>query len=748
MQGFTATLEKKSRGRSLMSVGGRSWAGRNFKLVRQNLEYYHGTVLKGTINMDESICQDIPPDHPEADGKEFAFCLTTSNDEKMYLNAATWGLRYKCIGVFNRASQTAEWDHPEDNELFRQEVEAAIEEHERVVAANRRGGYQRRERKNDGWRDSSPSIHNTPDQVREDSIFEKKRTSDMNSAARESFITVLNERNSLMAGGTRGSSSLPQQDSSSSSTGSRASASDRMSSMNMSMNSATNRPAPAPTAAPATATAAAAAAPVDAASAAPEDLLRASEAAITQEAAAAPVEAMPTLDAAPDRAALMAQMQNPDSRYSRQQLSNLPAPAPLARFMTDDLAKEYVFSDDPSKQIHGTQYFRKLVSTPDRSIVHGAIDRVIKLGVVPRMVLFLKSDVDPPLQFQAAWVMTNIASGDHSQTRVVVESGAAAEFEKMLVAADEQVREQAAWALGNIAGDSIEFRDKLLSMATITVLARSMEIYGSENNMPMMRNAAWLVSNLFRGQPRPELELVQPALPLLVKFICDHEDPDLLADSCWALSYICDGPNERIDVVVRTPYVLARVAAILCDTSLPIFVRQPALRIVGNICTGEEAQTRTVIDEGLIEVLHNLSQYSMLDADAAIDRINAAALAALKAGNSNSAGAAAANSAAAEAEAMRIEAERAEAQREGVVAESARRSLHNDGAAEDAAAAAAQASGSSATGAAAASSGSSGGGGGGGGCCTVRFFSCCCCNPCRSRLTLRIAARGLHYRRH
>jgi len=502
-----------------------------------------------------------------------------------------------------------------------------------------------------------------------------------------------------MAGGARGSSSLPQQQGSSSSisSSSRASAAAGRMSSSVGANSSNNttttttttkhmnttNPAAA-TAATATATGMNAAAIAELT---PEEALmelRASEAAVTLEAASASVEAMPTLEAAPGRAALLAQIQNAGNRYSRQQqVASLAAPPPtpqqqqqepLARFMTDDLAKEYVFSDDPSKQIHGTQYFRKLVSNPDPAVVHSAIDRVIQLGVVPRLVVFLKSDSNAPLQFQAAWVMTNIASGDHAQTQVVVESGAAAWFEKMLVAADEQVREQAAWALGNIAGDSIEFRDKLLSTATVPVLARSMEIYGSGNNMPMIRNAAWLLSKLFRGLPRPELTLAQPALPLLIQFIRDHDDPDVLADSCWALSYICDGPPERIDVVASTPYLIRRVAAILSDTSMPIFVRHPALRIIGNICIGREAHICAIVDEGLMNVLHGLSQYSTLDKEAAIELVNEAAVAALVVENSNLAGAAAGNSTAAEAEAAR-----AEALREGVVAESARRSLLDDG---------------------------------------------------------------------
>lgn len=43
------------------------------------------------------------------------------------------------------------------------------------------------------------------------------------------------------------------------------------------------------------------------------------------------------------------------------------------------------------------------------------IDLVIKTGLVPRFTSFLSCDKCPELQYEAAWVLTNIASGDKDQ---------------------------------------------------------------------------------------------------------------------------------------------------------------------------------------------------------------------------------------------------------------------------------------------------------------------------------------------
>lgn len=42
---------------------------------------------------------------------------------------------------------------------------------------------------------------------------------------------------------------------------------------------------------------------------------------------------------------------------------------------------------------------------------------------------------------------------------------------------------------------------------------------------------------------------VSPCLPVLSRLLF-NSDSDLLADACWALSYLSDGPNEKIQAVV------------------------------------------------------------------------------------------------------------------------------------------------------------------------------------------------------
>jgi hypothetical protein len=305
-----------------------------------------------------------------------------------------------------------------------------------------------------------------------------------------------------------------------------------------------------------------------------------------------------------------------------------------------ELAREVCSGDAAAVTVEAMKRIRKMTSVA----LDPPITEILASGVLPRLVELLQQDGAPALQHEAAWALTNIASGTTEQTQAVVDAGAIPIFCRLLRASpSDDVRDQSVWALGNLAGDNNRNRDAILQEGGCASLLLQLRRYGDAadqgvaaappaevaNSSPlgMLRNAAWALANLCRGKPLPPFELVRPAIGALARLMgpphSHHQqqqeaetkanarlnlDHEVLSDACWALAYLSDGPAEQVQAVVDEAGLVARLVELL---GLPAAedededeggeeddprVQAPALRTVGHLAAGDEGQTQAVLD--------------------------------------------------------------------------------------------------------------------------------------------------------
>jgi len=254
---------------------------------------------------------------------------------------------------------------------------------------------------------------------------------------------------------------------------------------------------------------------------------------------------------------------------------------------------------DGHMQTEGVRAFRKMLSVEQSPPVQAVID----CGVLPRLVSFLVPDADPKTQFEAAWALTNIASTEH--TEVVVRVGAVPGLVLCLMSPNADVREQCAWCLGNIAGDSPKLRDQVL--ATPNAMRNLLANVTQPASPSMLRNAVWALSNFCRGKPQPDLQVVGPCIPVLAAILNAVQDKEVLMDASWAISYLSDGDDARIGAVVDSGAVPSLLKLLGHDAASVI---TPALRSLGNIVSGNDKHTQCTVDNGGLLALLPLLTHS------------------------------------------------------------------------------------------------------------------------------------------
>ena len=127
----------------------------------------------------------------------------------------------------------------------------------------------------------------------------------------------------------------------------------------------------------------------------------------------------------------------------------------------------------------------------------------------------------------------------------------------------------------------------------------------SPQNMSLLENVVWTISNLCRGSPSPANSITAPVIYPLVSFLDKDISEGAKVDILWALSYLSDGEEQNIESVIATG-VTRMLMRLLGDETTKVRCKTPIVRILGNFVSGSDRQTEVVIESGILDQLATL----------------------------------------------------------------------------------------------------------------------------------------------
>ncbi|CAJ0768858.1 24337_t:CDS:2 [Entrophospora sp. SA101] len=246
---------------------------------------------------------------------------------------------------------------------------------------------------------------------------------------------------------------------------------------------------------------------------------------------------------------------------------------------TSDLLPRYsqaiiaaVYSKIPSFRLAAITRLRKYLSFQK---VDQRVENVLDLDIVPLLIEFLEDHNDNMLQYETAWIITNIAAGSTRQIQVIVSAGVIQHLVDVLTKSNKmEVQSQIIWALGNIAGDRSTFRDIILSTGVLDTFIYLLKNYGRYNYM-IVRITVWAAANLCRAcssayDSWSSVSIYAGALTTLANLFLTGKNTTLRRYACLAISNIAAGTFCQVEAVLKEPSLIDHIVMLLWDSDIRV----------------------------------------------------------------------------------------------------------------------------------------------------------------------------------
>lgn len=160
----------------------------------------------------------------------------------------------------------------------------------------------------------------------------------------------------------------------------------------------------------------------------------------------------------------------------------------------------------------------------------------------------------------------------------------------LIACSAQKVQENLYWILGNIALDSDKNRECILIEDFFTL---SCSIINEPQSQILTKKICWCISHCCKGKFFENQLKCVPYLSLALK----NNIMDIYPEVLWGLAHISDKRAEVINDIECLGSILKLIKIDL------VYFQQPALRVIGNILSGNKEQVELLVSLGVIKYL-------------------------------------------------------------------------------------------------------------------------------------------------
>jgi len=209
---------------------------------------------------------------------------------------------------------------------------------------------------------------------------------------------------------------------------------------------------------------------------------------------------------------------------------------------------------------------------------------IAAMGILPRVLELLREDYRKisRLQSEAAWLIANVLSGDTEITVNLVQDNCVPILIDCLQSTNEDLQENAMWALSNIAIETFyDFRDLILDAGVLKAVGD--QFCRTSKKPSYYKTGSWLLYNLMKKKT-PDFDKVSGAIMILSQLIVypDKECQKYVLHSLFNFSELKQD-FARFDVL-RAMKLFPKIVGFIGNNDPQLAL--PALKIAGNATHG------------------------------------------------------------------------------------------------------------------------------------------------------------------